>query len=102
MIRRVLERRAALRPQVLLLEDVIRSADSLAFVEYLLRAQGHSSCAVVLVLTARSEELAERPDEQALLAEMVEGPRARRLLLEPLRVGQRSAWCRQKQWALSQ
>ncbi len=83
VIARFLDRLTADRPVILWLDDVHWSADSLHFVEYILRRKRGDS-PVLCVLTARQEELL-RLDEQADALLMVEGDnRSRTLALKPL------------------
>ncbi|MBN2799410.1 MAG: protein kinase [Deltaproteobacteria bacterium] len=63
VMRRFVEQMAADRPALLWLEDVHWSAYTLDFAMHLLRAQSMSPSRVLVVLTAREESLAERPEE---------------------------------------
>jgi hypothetical protein len=86
LIRRVLEVFAAERPVVLLLDDAQWGSESIAFVEYLLRAQEESPSPILVVLCARADELAERPSESAQLSELMALPGGRWIEVGPLGV----------------
>lgn len=71
LLRRVVDRAAAVRPIVLRLEDVQWGGDALAFAAALLRAQEQSPAPILLLLTAQAEALAERPVEALQISELV-------------------------------
>ncbi len=62
IVRRHLERLAAERPLVVLLDDAHYSRRALDFCAHVLDAQRHTPCPILLVLTVRDEDLAARPD----------------------------------------
>jgi len=82
LVRRVLERTCVDRPLVLVLEDVQWGADALSFTRSLLESD--SEARMLVVLTASAEHLAERPVEQAQVAELLALPRVRELPVGPL------------------
>jgi serine/threonine protein kinase/tetratricopeptide (TPR) repeat protein len=71
LLRRHLARIGAERPVVLWLDDVQWGEDALLFAQHLLVEQDRSPCGVLVVLTAREEELATRPVEAACLARLL-------------------------------
>ncbi len=84
VLRRLLERAAADRPAVVLLDDVVRSADSLALVEHLVATWAHRPCPLVLLLTATDEGCSERPRQADTLRSLVERGRCAEIRLGPL------------------
>ncbi len=81
-IRRVLVRLAARTPLVVVLDDAVLGQATLAFVEAL--AAGPERLATLFVLTARDEDLAERPEAAASLARIAASPLATELRVELL------------------
>ena len=81
---RALSHAAHDRPVVLWLDDVHWGADALSFVSYMLRSQHQRPVAVLVVMTARQEELANRPIERELLEQILAAPTAHRCEIGPL------------------
>jgi len=84
VVRRHLARLAADRPVVLLVDDAQWGQDALAFVAFLLADQERAPLPVLVVLTVRSEALAERIIERELLAELAARPDVECLPIGPL------------------
>jgi tetratricopeptide (TPR) repeat protein len=84
LIARSLERLARRRPVILWLEDVHHGADALAFADYLCDRQLHRPSPLLLLMTARDEGLATRPQEAELLEALLARPCATRIALGPL------------------
>lgn len=82
LIRRVLLRMAAGRPLVLRLEDVQHGGDALRFVEAALESGDDERGPVLVLATARDEDLGG--DEQALLSALCGRPEVRELRIEAL------------------
>jgi len=85
LLHRFFGRLAAERPLVLLLDDIQWSANTLAFVRYVLDRRHSADLPLLFVLTAQEESLADRPLESAALgglralegvSELVVGPLA--------------------------
>lgn len=72
------------RPVWLWLDDVQWGLDTLGFVEYIEAEQATNPAALFVVMTARTEALRERPSEARAVQELMESPRAARLLLDGL------------------
>ncbi len=83
LVQRILAARLTDRPGALLLDDVALSADSLAFVRFLVRGPGRHLPLLVL-LTTDDELLAERPGARAALDDLLAGPRTSALDIGPL------------------
>ncbi len=81
---RHLLRLAAERPVLVWLDDIHYGADSLVFVQNLIQAREAHSLPVLVVLGVRTETLADRPAEAALLAEILSSPVARRIEVGPM------------------
>jgi tetratricopeptide (TPR) repeat protein len=90
---RVLEVAGRRRPQILYLDDVQWGLSTLAFVEHLLAA-GPGAARALVVMAAREEALAERPDEAAALARIGAHPGAVTLEVGPLPPAYRAALVR--------
>jgi len=84
LILRTLVRLARERPLVLVLDGVHLSPEPLELVKLLLDAQERAPCPILAVMTARSDELAEREAERELLVELLAHPRTERLEVGPL------------------
>ncbi|MCB9678095.1 MAG: AAA family ATPase [Alphaproteobacteria bacterium] len=72
------------RPRVLVLDDVHRDEASLHLIDGLLSMQEIEPRPVLVLATLSNEALADQPDTEALLAEMLEDPAVRTLRLAPL------------------
>ena len=81
--------RGGKRAVVLVLDDIHENPDNAAFADFFLKRQSRHPSPVLLVLTARSEELASNPAVAALLEELTQTPRVVHLGLEPLDAGDR-------------
>ena len=84
LLRRELETLTQVRPVVIRLDDVHWSTEAIEFARHLLDAQFFSPHPVLLLLTAEEEALAEAPDTQALLRELLTRAGTARLALEPV------------------
>jgi eukaryotic-like serine/threonine-protein kinase len=84
LLRRLIERAAADRPVIVLLDDVITSADGLALARHLIGTWEHRPCRVVLLMTATDEACAEHPEEATELQTMVREGLCSELRLSPL------------------
>lgn len=84
VMRRFVERFASQRPVLLWLEDVHWSVYTLDFAMHILRAQWMAPSKVFMVLTAREEALAERPEESERLKALSGMPNTSALYLGPL------------------
>ena len=84
LLARLLVALACRRPVLVWLEDVHWSVDGLYFARHLLATSEARGLPVALVLTARSEALAEAPTAAGLLREVEALPGAARLELGPL------------------
>jgi serine/threonine protein kinase/tetratricopeptide (TPR) repeat protein len=89
---RYLERLGAERPVLLVLEDVLWGADTLAFVRHLLDAEG--SLPVLALLTARDDALASRPLEAESLASLALNSKVTSKRIEPLAAADQAALVR--------
>ncbi len=94
LIARHLERMAALRPMMLLLDDVHWGEDALAFVEVLLERQRRHARPIVVLMTAHDEALAERPEAAAQLRDIQHHQATQTISLGPLPMGDRRALVR--------
>jgi tetratricopeptide (TPR) repeat protein len=93
LVLRLLERLAAERPVLVLLDDVQYGADSLAFARRVL--ERHHPSPILLLLTARDEELAEREAEAELVEELLRDPGTATLEIGPLEPEHRAALVRE-------
>lgn len=82
LIRRQLARASAKRPAIVWLDDVQWGSESLLLASAILQADDPPP--VLLVLTARSEALAARPYEHAIVRQLATRPDVRVLRLQPL------------------
>ena len=82
LLARLLDRLCVRRPVVLWLDDVQWGADAIGFADHLLQRKEVSP--VLLLLTARIEALAERHEEEQLLASCMSRGRASRMAIGPL------------------
>jgi tetratricopeptide (TPR) repeat protein len=87
LLERHFRRLAAERPVLVLLDDVQWGPEAVAFARHLL----DEPLPVLLLLTARSEALAERPVEAAALAGLVRSEGARQIDIQPLLPDERAA-----------
>lgn len=92
---RHLRHRASERPLILLLEDVQWGADALGFVKHLLARAAEARTPLLLLLTFRTESLAARPAERAMLAELALHPSVRDVKLRPLPTAEHAELVRQ-------
>jgi eukaryotic-like serine/threonine-protein kinase len=76
--------RGGKRPVILVLDDVHQNPDDAAFAQFFLKRQTRHPSPVLLVLTARQEELAAAPAVAALLKDLAENPRVVHLGVDPL------------------
>jgi len=70
LLRELLEAESRDRPLVLWLDDIVRNADTVDFVAHLLEAD--PARAILCVMTARTEDLAEYPAQAARVRELLE------------------------------
>lgn len=91
LLARELARLGRRRPVIVRLDDVQWGSDALSFAEYLMSIQSASPCPALVVLTARDEALAERPQEQAALQSVLSKPGTRFVPIQPLPVEARRA-----------
>lgn len=84
LVRRLLEQEAKERPVWVVLDDVHLSTELILFAHTLLEAQTRSPSPILLLLTAREEALAERPQEASLLHHLIGSDRTDRLAISPL------------------
>jgi len=82
LLRELLASEAADRPLILWLDDVVRNADTVDFLAHLLQADPER--AILVVLTARTEDLAEHPAQAHRLRELLERAEATTLTLGAL------------------
>lgn len=85
MTRLLLERLAADRPVMVWVDDVHWGVDGLAFASHVLDAAQVRPAPLLVVLTARDEVLADRPDERALVERLCGREHTTRIRLDPLR-----------------
>ncbi len=83
LVRHHLERLAAERPLVVVLDDLQYGRDSIEFVANVLLAQSHAPAPILIVATAQSEALADRPDAAAAIGVLVGAPDTLHLKLAP-------------------
>jgi tetratricopeptide (TPR) repeat protein len=83
VLRRLLARVAGERTVVVTLDDVQRGAAGLGLVRRMLQEPG-DALPVLFLCSSRSEDLARRPAEQALLTSKIESDRADAIELDPL------------------
>ncbi len=81
---RFIAREAAQRGAIVWLDDVQWGADSIAFVEYVLRRQEHNPTPVMFLLTAREEDLPARPDARNRLRALMDLPECEQISVPPL------------------
>ena len=91
LLERHVRRLAAERPVLVLLDDVQWGPEAIAFARHLLEPGGAEPLPVLLLLTARSEALAERPVEAAALVDLLRMDGARAIEIPPLPPGERTA-----------
>jgi len=84
LLERHFQRLSRQRPVLALFDDVQWGAESLAFARHLLARREESPVAVLLVLTARDEALAERPAEAEALTALLGLSAAQSVLVPPL------------------
>ncbi|MFW6057365.1 MAG: protein kinase domain-containing protein [Persicimonas sp.] len=84
LLRRMLERIARRRPLILWLDDVQWGADALGLAAHMLEIQRATRSPIFMVLTARSEMLADRPTERAILERLMEREHAQSLSIGEL------------------
>ena len=84
LLRRLLERATADRPAVLLLDDVVRSPDTVVLVEHLVASWEHRPCRLVVLMTATDDGCSQHPDQAARLQAMVDDGRCGELRLGQL------------------
>jgi eukaryotic-like serine/threonine-protein kinase len=84
LLRRTLARLARARPLVLVLDGVHHSTEGIEFARLLLASQDRDPCPMLVVMTARSDELADRPSERDLLVDLLTREGTDRLDLGPL------------------
>jgi serine/threonine protein kinase/tetratricopeptide (TPR) repeat protein len=83
VIRRVLSRLARAAPVIVAIDDAPLGLDTIAFVESMLAAP-EQRLPVLIVATARDEDLAQRPEEAARLAAIVRSDIGTELRVDPL------------------
>ena len=91
LLERHFRRLAAERPVLVLLDDVQWGPEAIAFARHLLEHGKDEPLPVLLLLTARSEALAERPVEAAALADLLRMDAAREIEIPPLPPAERTA-----------
>jgi serine/threonine protein kinase/tetratricopeptide (TPR) repeat protein len=84
LVRRHLDRLSDERPVVVVLDDIQYSRDSIEFVANLLLAQAQSPAPILIVATAQSEALADRPATAAAMGALAAGEGTLHLHLGPL------------------
>jgi tetratricopeptide (TPR) repeat protein len=84
MLYEILRRMYVRRPLVMWLDDVHWGIDALQFVRYVLEHARSEPMALMIVVTARDDLLAEAPEADRLLHALVPDPAAQSLRLEPL------------------
>jgi serine/threonine protein kinase/tetratricopeptide (TPR) repeat protein len=94
MLRRALENIAAVRPVVLVLDDIQWSVEALDLARHVLDAQFFAPSPLLLVLTAEDERLAEAEPLQRLLRDLLTRPCTRRVMLGPIAEADRPALAR--------
>lgn len=91
LLRRFVERLTEERPVIIWLDDVQWGVDALAFTRYLLESPLATQGPVLVLMSARDEALAERPQEASMLTRLMECERAESLTLSPLQGAERTA-----------
>jgi len=91
LLERHLRRLSRQRPVILLLDDAPWGPESLAFARFLMELRDARPLAVLLLLTARDELLAERPAETAELAALLALPGTAAVQVPPLPPGDHTA-----------
>ena len=84
VVRRLIERQASRLPVVVWLDDVPFAAEGLTIVRQLLEGQRLAGVPVLVVMTARTEDLADRPVEGRDVDALVRRPDVHRLPVGPL------------------
>ncbi len=84
LLQRLLARRAAERPVILWMDDVQWGSQALSLAEHLLDSAPLSTGPVLILLTARSETLADRPLESRRIAALLDRPGTTVLEVPPL------------------
>ena len=84
VVRRHLDRLCQDRTVVLLLEDVQWGGDALALAQFLMRSRDDHPLPLLILLTAREEQLQERVFEAELLAELLSGEGSDSIGIGPL------------------
>ncbi len=84
LLRRMLERIARRRPLILWLDDVQWGTDALGLAAHMLEIQRATRSPIFMVLTARSETLADRPTERAILERLMARDHAQSLAIDEL------------------
>jgi len=95
LLERHLRRLSRQRPVILLLDDVPWGPESLAFARYLMELRQERPFAVLLLLTARDELLAELPAESAEIASLLALPGAATVGVPPLPASDHTALIRE-------
>ena len=84
LILRTLARLARARPLILALDGVHHSPEGLEFVRLLLDAQERDPCPILVVMTARSDELTDKDEQRELLVDLMGRDRTERIEVGPL------------------
>ena len=84
LLRRTLSRLARARPLVLVLDGVHHSTEGLEFARLLLASQDRDPCPLLVVMTARSDELSDRESERDLLMDLLSRDDTDRIDVGPL------------------
>ena len=84
LLQRLLARRAAERPLILWMDDVQWGSQALSLADHLLDSAPMAAGPLLLLLTVRSEGLAERPLEARRLAALLDRPNTASLEVPPL------------------
>jgi serine/threonine protein kinase/tetratricopeptide (TPR) repeat protein len=84
LIARLLRRLSKRRPVIVWIDDVQWDLDAIAFAQHLMFLEPSANFPVLMLLTARSEALAERPEAQRQLTACGAHPGARSLPVPPL------------------
>jgi tetratricopeptide (TPR) repeat protein len=90
LVLRMLARLGRERPVIMTLDDVQWGSDTLWFVQYLMQKQAVTPTPVLVLMTARTESLAERPLESFIASQITKDPNATTVDLPPLPEEERS------------
>jgi serine/threonine protein kinase/predicted ATPase len=91
LLQRLFQRISRERPVLLWLDDVQWGNDALGLARFLLQQTARAPLPALLILTARDEALAQRPNEARALEALMASPRAQAMTLAPLDQRERAA-----------